>query len=299
MIRKDALLSCGGYMSGLPEYAHPSSTATACSRVASEGQVQHIEDYHLWLRLVGLVPSPRAGKPDDSEARSTPSCCDAGRDDRQVKVHDVCNLGDVLLLLRKHPNNISAQKATEQASSSLRLRQLALAHVLLPKSPSGTATSTLLSCSAVHALGRPTEAESCQSLKSAQQLLQDLRERRDMLLSRLLPSPAAPLPTGQETAAVRDETGEEELKGVLLARRAVDLEIEGRATEVGTEALKRLETGDPLAMEVWRQWLTTSTPSTAPMRSGRAPPGVEHGAALMNSEAAHPLFALLKGFGRS
>jgi hypothetical protein len=83
----------------------------------------------------------------------------------------------------------------------------------------------------------------------------------------------------------------------------VDLEIEGRAAEIGTEALKRLDTGDPLAMQVWREWLTLSqsgASSSAVLGArGDGSGAGEEGAAGAGPSAPHPLLALLKGLGRS
>ena len=86
---------------------------------------------------------------------------------------------------------------------------------------------------------------------------------------------------------------------MALARCAVDLEIEGRAAELGTEALRRLETGDPLAMTVWRQWLSSHNDESTAQGGGRIVG--EKGARRAGPTAAapHPLMALLKGLGRS
>ena len=83
----------------------------------------------------------------------------------------------------------------------------------------------------------------------------------------------------------------------------MDLEIEGRAAEIGTEALKRLETGDPLAMQVWREWLKLSQ-SGASSSAGLGARGDgggagKGGAGGAGPSAPHPLLALLKGLGRS
>ena len=95
------------------------------------------------------------------------------------------------------------------------------------------------------------------------------------------------------------ETCDGESLGMDLARRAVDLEIEGRAAELGTEALRRLETGDPLAMTVWRQWLSSHSDGSAAQGGGRIAGEKEARRAGPTAAAPHPLMALLKGLGRS
>ena len=112
-MRKDAVMRCGGYMhassSSFPSSS--SSSSGACTGTCGDVtglQVAHVEDYDLWLRLVGLLPSPSSG--------AAATCGGGGgggggggRDD--CEYYEIYNTGDVLLLLRKHAHNMSARNA--------------------------------------------------------------------------------------------------------------------------------------------------------------------------------------------
>lgn len=113
-------------------------------------------------------------------------------------------------------------------------------------------------------------------------------------------------PRGDGVAAREgvDAGGEEDFKEWSLAKRAVEVEIEGRAAELGTEALKRLDSGDPLAMQVWRTWLTTSTQNQPMTRRGggagrgggdSTASGGGSGSSAGGGGMPHPLLAMLKG----
>jgi len=309
MMRKAAVVRCGGYVHA--SSSPPPFSSSSASSSASDSDVAHVEDYYLWLRLVGLLPSPasdacaaatgaaRGGRSDVKRclgAAEDAEDAGGGRrseghegggyrdyDDGDGECQQIYNTGDVLLLLRKHSNNVSARHAPEQAANALKLRQRALSR-LQQASPHMRDTETPLP-NAVRALARPEQAGSCKELKEAQAQLQLLRS----LSAQILRADAA---AGQEA--------EEE---AALAQRAVDLEIEGRAAEIGTEALKRVASGDPLAMQVWREWLTLSQSSPCSSagsnmsgNGGGAGQGSAGGAA---SSAPHPLLSLLKGLGRS
>ncbi|MGB1595810.1 MAG: glycosyltransferase, partial [Promethearchaeia archaeon] len=180
MMRRDSLLRCGGYLR--PDQRTHIGHIT----------VEHVEDYHLWMRIVGLLPSPAASTSAPAAAANSapfdlarvarsntdtprphtagPNGTNAdgfGRSDRHAAEdgHEICNLGDVLLLLRKHPQNISGLQADEQASKALTLRQLALARLLPPVSASGMASSALLSAPSVQVT--PTHRASQRERASA------------------------------------------------------------------------------------------------------------------------------------
>ena len=120
--------------------------------------------------------------------------------------------------------------------------------------------------------------QTCQHLQSAQALLEHLRTLLPSIIAHqslgpplagdggegagdqaaqvlsslalLVTSKKVHMLTQQVCKAARDvEDDEDRFKGAAVARRAVDLEIQGRAAELGTEALKRLDSGDPLAMQ--------------------------------------------------
>ena len=126
-------MRCGGYM-----HASSSSSSSSSSSGAGAGtcgdvtglQVAahvedcvsrtcvsndaHVEDYALWLRLVGLLPSPasraaatRGG--GGGEGGGGGGGGGGGRDDGEY--YEIYNTGDVLLLLRKHAHNVSARNA--------------------------------------------------------------------------------------------------------------------------------------------------------------------------------------------
>ena len=174
MMRRDSLLRCGGYLRP-DERTHIGHIT-----------VEHVEDYHLWMRVVGLLPSPAACTSAPAAAATiapfdlarvarsntdTPHPHTAGSHDTNANGiggsdrhaaeggHEICNLGDVLLLLRKHPQNISGLQADEQASKALTLRQLALARLLPPVSASGMASSALLSAPSVQVTPTRTAGE--------------------------------------------------------------------------------------------------------------------------------------------
>jgi hypothetical protein len=112
MMRKDAVMRCGGYMHASSSSSSPSSSSSSgagagkCGDDVTGLQVAHVEDYDLWLRLVGLLPSPSSG--------AAATCGGVGgggggRDDGEY--YEIYNTGDVLLLLRKHAHNVSARNA--------------------------------------------------------------------------------------------------------------------------------------------------------------------------------------------
>ena len=135
-MRKDAVMRCGGYM-------HVSSSSSSASSGAGTGtcgdvtelqvahvedctqentlmrggvvrEVAHVEDYDLWLRLVGLLPSPSSGAATTREAGEGEGG-GGGRDGGEC--YEIYNTGDVLLLLRKHAHNVSARNAQVHAKA--------------------------------------------------------------------------------------------------------------------------------------------------------------------------------------